>query len=130
MSATPQHNRAGPASLPTASKVNVAAMLTAIVGIVIQIAAGVDYPPIPPGPIILAVAAALVVFTHRRWASIIAVIVPLFLTVGGTIAFVASDDMALRHPDDVAAFGATAVQMVAVIVAAIAGAAALRQRRG
>ena len=83
----------GLSSLPTASKVNVAAMVVAIVGIVIQIAAGVDYPPVPPGPIILAVAVALVLFTRRRWAAIVAVIVPVFLTVGGTIAFLADDEM-------------------------------------
>jgi hypothetical protein len=114
-------------ALSAPSKVNVAAMATAIVGIVLQIAAGVDYPPIPPGPIILAIAAGLVVFTGRRWALLVAVIVPLFLTVGGTIAFVASDDMALRHPDDVGAFLATALQMVAVAVAFVAGLQAFRE---
>jgi hypothetical protein len=128
MTATHQHSPIGYSSLPTASKVNVAAMVVAIIGIVIQIAAGVDYPPIPPGPILLAVAVGLALFTRRRWASIVAVIVPLFLTVGGTIAFIANEDMALRHPNDAVAFAATAVQMLAVGVASVAGLAALRQR--
>jgi hypothetical protein len=127
MTAAHRHRPIGFSSLPTASKVNVAAMVIAIIGIVIQIAAGVDYPPIPPGPIILAVAAGLAVFTRRRWASILAVIVPLFLTVGGTIAFIANDDMALRHRSDAVAFTATALQMVAVGVASVA---ALQQQRG
>jgi hypothetical protein len=116
------------ATLPTASKVNVAAMVAAIIGIVLQIIAGVDYPPVPPGPIILAIAAGLVVFVRRRWTLVVAVVVPLFLTVGGTIAFIASDDMALRHPDDLGAFLATVLQMVAVVVASIAGLQAFRDR--
>lgn len=119
----------GLSSLSTASKVNVAAMATAIVGIVLQIAAGVDYPTVPPGPIILAAAAGLVVFTRGRWASLVGLIVPVFLTVGGTIAFLVSDDMALRHPDEAAAFAATALQMIAVAVASVAGLQAFRQQR-
>lgn len=119
----------GLSSLSTASKVNVAAMATAIVGIVLQIAAGVDYPTVPPGPIILAAAASLVVFTRGRWASLVGLIVPVFLTVGGTIAFLVSDDMALRHPDEAAAFAATALQMIAVAVASVAGLQAFRQQR-
>ncbi len=39
---------------------NVAGMLVAVAGIVVQIATGVDYPTIPPGPIILLVAAGIV----------------------------------------------------------------------
>lgn len=114
------------ATLPAPSKVNLAAMAAAIVGMFLQIAAGVDYPPIPPGPIILAVAVGLVVFTRRRWALVVAVAVPLFLTVGGTIAFLVDDDMALRHPDDLGAFLATLLQMAAVVVAVLAGLRALR----
>jgi hypothetical protein len=116
-------------TLSPASRVNVAALVVAIVAIFVQIAAGVDYPAIPPGPIILAVAAGLVVLTRARWALVVAVIVPLFLTIGGTIAALADDENALRHAgDDLAAFLATAVQMAAVAVAAAAGVGALRAR--
>jgi hypothetical protein len=115
-------------SLSTAAKVNIAGMLIAIVGIVVQIVVGVDYPTIPPGPIILAVAVALVAFTRWQWTPLVGVIVPLFLFVGGTLAASLNEDNALRHPGDVAAFTATVVQMVAVIVALVAGVQALRQR--
>lgn len=115
--------------LSTASKVNVTAMVTAIVAIAVQIAAGVDYPAIPPGPIMLAIAVALVVFSRSRWALLVAVIIPLFLTVGGTLASVVKDDVALRNPDDLVPFLATVLQMAAVIVAFIAGIQALRQHR-
>jgi hypothetical protein len=104
-------------------------MVIAIVAIVIQIAAGVDYPAIPPGPIILAVTVVLVVFTSMRWVAVVAIVVPLFLAVGGTVALLADDESALRHPDDVVAFTATVVQMAALVVAVVAGGRALRQRR-
>lgn len=115
------------ATLSAPSKVNLTAMTAAIVGILLQIAAGVDYPTVPPGPIILAVAVGLVVFARRRWALVVAAVVPVFLTVGGTIAFLVNDEMALRHPDDLGAFLATVLQMVAVVVGAAAGVQALRR---
>jgi hypothetical protein len=130
MTSTTHGTRSGWFSLSTAGKVNVGAMVLAVVAIVVQIAAGVDYPTVPPGPIILTVAAGLVAFTRWPGARVVAVIVPLFLTVGGTIAFLVGDDIALRHPDDdVVAFLATAVQMVAVVVAFVAGVRALREGR-
>lgn len=116
-------------TLSTATKVNIAGMVAAIVGIVIQIAAGVDYPVIPPGPIILGVAVALVAFTRWRWVPLVGVIVPLFLIVGGTIAVAVNEDNALRHPGDFEAFAGTVLQFVGVVVAFVAGWQALRQRR-
>jgi hypothetical protein len=47
--------------------------------------------------------------------------VPLFLLVGGTIASVANDDNALRHPGDASTFVATVVQFAAVAIALVAG---------
>jgi hypothetical protein len=129
VSAPAQELAANLRSLSTAAKVNVAAMVIAIVAIVIQIAAGVDYPAIPPGPIILAVTVVLVVFTSMRWVAVVAVVVPLFLAVGGTVASIADDDSALRHPEDVVAFAATVVQMAALVVAVVTGGRALRQQR-
>ncbi len=51
----------------------------------------------------------------------IGLIVPTFVTVGGTIALLADEDMALRHPSEVAAFLATALQMAALVVATTSG---------
>jgi hypothetical protein len=116
-------------SLSPAAKLNAAGMVIAIAGIVVQLAAGVDYPTVPPGPIILAVAAGIVVFTRQRWTPLVGVVVPLFLLVGGVIAASVNADNALRHPADVAAFTGTVVQMVGVLVALIAGVRALRGRR-
>ncbi|MEN3360171.1 MAG: hypothetical protein V7637_4153 [Mycobacteriales bacterium] len=116
------------AALPAPAKVNAAAMVAAIAGIVVQLAAGVDYPTVPPGPIILAVAVGIVVFVRRPWASLVGVAVPLFLVVGGVIAASANSDNALRQPSDVAAFTGTVVQLAAVAVALAAGLQALRRR--
>lgn len=73
-------------TLPAAVKVNTVAMVVAIAAILWQIAAGVDYPTVPPGPIILAIAAAIVVLVRAIWARVVGIVVPLFLIVGRTIA--------------------------------------------
>jgi hypothetical protein len=77
MTSTAQNGRTGLSSVSTATKTNAAAMVAAIVGIVIQIAAGVDYPTIPPGPIVLGVAVAFVLFTCWPWVPYIGVLVAL-----------------------------------------------------
>jgi hypothetical protein len=114
------------AQLSRASQVNVAGMLSAVVGIVIQIAAGVDYPTIPPGPILLAVASGLIVFGTRRWVLIAGVIVPLFLLVGGTIASFAKDN--LWDPAEPAQFAGLLIQALGQATALLAGVLAVRAR--
>lgn len=61
-------------------KLNVVGLLAIVLGLTIQISSGVDYPPIPPGAIIVVVAIALVAVTSWRWVSVIGVLVPLFFT--------------------------------------------------
>ena len=50
------------------------ALGAAAVGIVVQIASGAPYPPVPPGLIILLVAAALVWFAPWRWMPLLGVL--------------------------------------------------------
>jgi hypothetical protein len=111
----------------TARTVNIAGLLAAAAGIVIQISTGVDYPTVPPGPIILVVAAAIVASTSRRWASYVGVIVPLFLLVGGTIAFTAGD--AADNVQDAGHYLGTIVQWAGELAAFIAGVVPLRASR-
>ena len=120
----------GPAagSLSPATKVNALAMVVAIAAIIWQIAAGVDYPTVPPGPIILGVAVAVVLLVRAPWARIVGIVVPLFLLVGGTIATIADDENALRHAGDTWPFVATVLQFAAVVVALVAGVVAFRER--
>lgn len=103
-------------------------MVVAIGAIIWQIAAGVDYPTVPPGPIILGVAVLVVLFVRARWARVAGIVVPLVLLVGGMIASVAADDNALRHPGDASPFLATVIQLAAVAVALVAGIVAFRDR--
>jgi hypothetical protein len=116
-------------ALPAAVKVNALAMVVAIAAIIWQIAAGVDYPTVPPGPIILGVAAAIVVLVRATWARVVGIVAPLFLVVGGTIASISDDANALRHPGDASPFVATIVQLAAVGVALVAGIVAYRGDR-
>jgi hypothetical protein len=114
-------------TLSTVAKINIAGLLAAAVGIVIQIASGVDYPTVPPGLIILLVAAGLVAFARRAWVAIAGVIVPLFLLVGGTISSTGRDNLA--DFGDFGQFAGTLIQLVGVVVALVAGPFAVRSLR-
>ena len=69
-------------SLPPASKLTIAALLVAAAGFVIQIVSGVDVSPVPPGLVIMLVAAGLVAFLPWRWIPVVGAAVGLFLLVG------------------------------------------------
>lgn len=111
-------------SLSFSGKATVVALLVAAVGIVIQIVSGVDFPPIPPGPIILLVAAGLVAFGPWRWAPVVGVAVGLFLLVG----FFASGQVGpLFDPGWFGRFVGVWVLFLSVIVAIVAGVLATAQ---
>jgi hypothetical protein len=112
-----------PRTVSAAGKLNVAGLVAAAAGIVIQIASGADYPTVPPGLIILLAAAGLVALGARwRWTTIVGVVVPTFLLVGGAIAQQARDQ--LGDPGQVGVFVGTVVQLLAMAVALVAGLAA------
>jgi uncharacterized membrane protein len=97
----------------------VAGLVVAAAGIVIQIASGADYPTIPPGLIILLAAAGLVALATRwRWTTIVAVIVSLFLLIGGVLAPQAREQ--LSDPTQVGIFIGTLIQVLALVVALVA----------
>jgi hypothetical protein len=115
-----------PRTLSAAGKLNVAGLVAAAAGIVIQIASGADYPTVPPGLIILLAAAGLVALGARwRWTTIVGVAVPTFLLVGGAIAQQARDQ--LGDPGQVGVFLGTVVQLLAMAVALVAGLVAARR---
>jgi hypothetical protein len=76
------HTTSNDEPMPTPRKTAAIALLTAIAGIIIQIIGGHDYPTIPPGIIILAIAAAIVWFVHWRWSPTAAILAALFLIFG------------------------------------------------
>jgi len=115
-----------PRNLSPAASLTVAGLLAAAASIVIQIASGADYPTIPPGLVILLAAAGLVALaTRSRWTTIVGVIVSLFLLVGGALAPQARAQ--LGDPAQVGVFIGTVIQLLALVVALVAGVAATRQ---
>ena len=110
--------------LSPAGKVTVAALLVAAAGFAIQIVSGVDVPTVPPGLVIMLVAAALVAFGPWRWTPVVGMIVGLFLLVG----FFASGSVgSLLAPDQSGVFVGAWVQFLAVIVTVVAGIVAAAQ---
>lgn len=109
------------------SRVAIAALLVAAVGIVIRIVSGVDFPTVPPGLIILLAAAALVAFGPWRWAPVVGVAGGLFLLVG----FFASGQIGpLLDPGRFGRFVGVWVLFLSVVVVVVAGTvAALRNYR-
>jgi hypothetical protein len=111
-------------SLP--ARTEAAALTVAAVGIIIQIIGGVNYPAVPPGLIILLAAAALVAFLPWRWAPMIGVLAGAFMVIGAIAAANARYD--LTHPGHPGAFIGTWIQLIAVVVAVVAGVRALAVR--
>ncbi|HEY0450056.1 hypothetical protein [Actinophytocola sp.] len=105
------------------SKVEATALLVAVVGIIVQIVSGVPgYPVVPPGPIILGVAAVAVLVWRWQWAPIVLAAAPLFVLVGGLIEGSSFDRLA--DPANFGPFLGTALQGVGLVVAVAAGVAA------
>jgi hypothetical protein len=115
-----------PRGLPAAGKLTVAGLVTAAGGIVLQIASGAEYPTVPPGLIILLAAAGLVALATRwRWTIIVGVIVSLFLLVSGALAPQARDQ--LGDPRQLGVFIGTVLQLLALVIALVAGVIATRR---
>ena len=126
MTSRPNETARSRPALSGASWMNIDGMLVAVVGILIQIATGVDYPTIPPGPIILLVAVAIVALGRWRWSPIVGVIVPAFMLVGGAIAGIANDELwDLGEPGQI--FGLL-VQTGGVVAGLIGGIRALPRK--
>src|SRR5215211_5978929 len=112
-----------PSSLSPASKLTVAALLVAALGFAIQIFSGIEVPTVPPGLVILVVAATVVALTvvallPWRWVPVVGAFAGLFLFVG----FFASG--ALGNLLDPSRFGVLVgawIQFLALIVAVAGG---------
>ncbi len=105
-------------SLPPASKLTVAALLVAAAGFVIQIVSGIDVPTVPPGLVILLVAAGLVAFGPWRWTPVVGTVLGLWLLIGFSLSGEAGR---LLDPSQLGGFVGLWVQFLAVIVAVVAG---------
>lgn len=105
-------------SRSTARLVTVAALVVAVAGILVQIIAGTDYPVVPPGIIILLVAALITWFGPWRWAPVVGALAGLSQVIG---LFAAGQADRLTDLDPVADTLGIWVQLLAVATATVAG---------
>jgi hypothetical protein len=115
-----------------AARLLVVGLVVAAAGMPVQSASGVDYPTIPPGPIILLVAAAVVAFGPWRWAPAVGLAATVFISIGGVIATIAGNGFALQlsDPGAVGGFVGTLVQIAGPVIALAAGIGAARPNVG
>jgi hypothetical protein len=116
------------AQLSPAARLNAAGLVVAAAGIMIQYVSGVDFPTIPPGSIILLVAAAVVVFGPWRRAPAVGLVAAAFVSIGGVIATIAGDGFGstLGDPSEVGGFLGAVVQIAGLMIALPAGVVAVR----
>jgi hypothetical protein len=94
-------------------------LLAGAIGIVILKLSGVEMPVVPPGVVLLILAAALVGTVRRRWAAAFAAVVGL-AELGG---FFASGSAAnLFETESIGVFTGTWIRLLGVVVATLAGA--------
>lgn len=106
----------------------VISLLVAAAAIPLQISGGAEYPAIPPGAIILAVIAMLVLAVRIRWVLIVPVVVTAALFVGAVVTPNVGDNL---DAGGFARAGGTVIQLVAMAVAlaaAVLGLIAGRRR--
>jgi hypothetical protein len=111
--------------MPSLEKLSASALVVAALGIVVQILGGADYPAVPPGMLLLLVAAGIVWFVPGRWAPTAAVLAGVFLVVG---LFAAGQASRLVEVDTALDTAGLWIQMVAVVVATVAAVAAMARR--
>jgi hypothetical protein len=111
-----------------AAKVTVSALLVATAGVVVQIVAGVDFPPVPPVFFIQLVPAAFVYFGRWRWTYALTAVAGVFLTAGLFASGEAARLTDAGLPGGVGGSVGLWVQMVAVVVATVAAVVALVRR--
>jgi hypothetical protein len=113
--------------------VNVVGIVVAAAGILMQYFAGAEgFPTIPPGPIILLIAAGVVAFGPWRWTAVVGILAPLFVLIGGTISTTVNwgTGAPLSDPAEVGSFVGALIQFVALLIAVVTGVAAAKQRLG
>jgi hypothetical protein len=111
-----------------AARLNAAGLVVAAAGITIQFVSGVDFPTIPPGPIILLSAAAVVVFGPWRSSPWVGLVAAAFVSLGGVIATIAGNgfNSTLGDPSEVGGFIGAVVQIAGLLIALPAGVVAVR----
>ena len=113
--------------MSTPRRINIGALLVAAAGVFVIFLSAPDlFPAVPPGVIILAVAAALIAFVPGRWTPIVGVLIALMVTIGG-IASGNTIDI-LNGEENPGAILGTVIQYPALITAIAAGVMATTHR--
>ncbi len=75
-------------TLSTAGRVAVGSLTFAAAAVLLQrvTGVGVEFPPVPPGLILLLVAIAAHLLIPRWWAPVVGTAIPLMIAVGGVVA--------------------------------------------
>lgn len=117
--------------LPVAARLNAAGLVLAAAGMFVQIAAGSTLYPSIAGPIVLIVAAIVVMFGPARSAPWVGLVVPLVLGIGAIAAAVMTGDF-IRQMTDLGRSGLVigSVMHVIGLTAAIAGGLVMVLNRG
>jgi hypothetical protein len=108
-------------------RAGVTALVVAIAGMTIQIAAGVKYPTVPPGVLILAGTAVILAFVPWPGVRVLGVAAPLFILIGGFASTTGRTD--LSHPAHLGPFFGTVIQFLGLAGAVLAGMAAVVEWR-
>jgi hypothetical protein len=98
------------------SKLTVIGLAVAALGVIIQIAAGADYPTVPPVFFILLVPALLIIVLRWRATPLIAILAGLFLTFG---LFASGEFQRLTDPRALADTIGLWIQMLEIIFAIV-----------
>jgi hypothetical protein len=109
------------------ARAGVIALGVAIAGMIIQIAAGVKYPTVPPGVLILAATAVILAFVPWPGVRVLGVVAPLFILIGGIVSTTGRTD--LSHPAHSGPFFGTVIQFLGLAAAVLAGIAAVAEWR-
>lgn len=110
--------------LTTVRKLTIGGLITAAAGIVVQMLGGADYPIVPPGVVVLLVAAGLFAL-RNRWASLIGVLISVFISFGAVVTPNMGDQLA--EPSAAGVFTGTVIQLVGLAVGLLCGLAVAGQ---
>ncbi len=107
----------------------VVGLVVAAAGVMIEYLTGVPgFPAVPPGPIILLVVAAIVALVAARAIVVLGLVAAAFLSVGAVAAGTTAE--VLAAPEVIGQFLGALVQVLGLVVALVAGVAALLPTRG
>lgn len=119
-------------SLSNESKLNVAGLVVAAIGMLLEIAAGSTLYPTLTGPIVLTAGAALVAFLPGRWTSYLGLVIPLVLGVGLAVSAVLAPTFAGQLVDfgNVAIAGGSLLHAAGLAAAVLGGVAMVLRPQG